>query len=119
MIPHNFSDNNIPGQFLMVPRSVLKRDCCTRILRRSAGWKKTVERIPDLKPIVSALVSLYLISGMSLQTLFDTNIGYLYWTHVDSPQSQPQADHILKSHGGSDFCAAFLSRTEIAFIRSS
>ena len=34
----------------MVPRSVLERDCCTRVLRRSAGWRRTAERTPELRP---------------------------------------------------------------------
>ncbi|KAJ8116233.1 hypothetical protein OPT61_g2292 [Boeremia exigua] len=34
----------------MVPRRVLERDCCTRVLRRSAGWRRTAERMPELRP---------------------------------------------------------------------
>jgi hypothetical protein len=34
----------------MVPRSVLERDCWTRVFRRSAGWRRTAERTPELKP---------------------------------------------------------------------
>ena len=35
---------------LMVPRSVFVRDCWTRVLRRSAGWRRTAERTPELRP---------------------------------------------------------------------
>jgi hypothetical protein len=34
----------------MVPNSVLERDCWTRVLRRSAGWRRTAERMPELRP---------------------------------------------------------------------
>jgi hypothetical protein len=34
----------------MVPTSVLERDCCTRVLSRSAGWRSTAERTPELSP---------------------------------------------------------------------
>jgi hypothetical protein len=34
----------------MVPSSVLERDCCTRVLRRSAGCRRTAETTPELKP---------------------------------------------------------------------
>lgn len=34
----------------MVPRSVLERDCWTRVLRRSAGWRRTADRMPEFKP---------------------------------------------------------------------
>jgi hypothetical protein len=33
-----------------VPSSVLVRDCCTLVLRRSAGWRRTAERTPELRP---------------------------------------------------------------------
>jgi hypothetical protein len=34
----------------MVASSVLDRDCCTRVLTRSAGCKRTAERTPELSP---------------------------------------------------------------------
>lgn len=34
----------------IVPRRVEVRDCCTRVLRRSAGCKSTAERMPELRP---------------------------------------------------------------------
>jgi hypothetical protein len=34
----------------MVPSSVLERDCCTRVLTRSAGCRRTAERTPELRP---------------------------------------------------------------------
>src|SRR5690242_1407415 len=34
----------------IVPRRVLDRDCCTRVLSKSAGWRRTAERIPELRP---------------------------------------------------------------------
>lgn len=34
----------------MVPRRVLERDCWTRVLRRSAGWRRTADRMPEFKP---------------------------------------------------------------------
>lgn len=34
----------------IVLRSVLERDCCTLVLSRSAGCKRTAERTPELKP---------------------------------------------------------------------
>ena len=33
-----------------VERSVVLDDCCTRVLRRSAGWRRTAERSPDARP---------------------------------------------------------------------
>lgn len=33
-----------------VSRRDLEPDCCTRVLRRSAGWRRTAERMPDPKP---------------------------------------------------------------------
>lgn len=34
----------------MVERRDVAPDCCTRVLRRSAGWRRTAERMPDPKP---------------------------------------------------------------------
>ena len=34
----------------IVPSSVFERDCWTLVLRRSAGWRRTAERTPELKP---------------------------------------------------------------------
>lgn len=34
----------------MVARSELCPDCWTRVLRRSAGWRRTAERMPDPRP---------------------------------------------------------------------
>src|SRR5579862_9427074 len=33
-----------------VPVREFERDCCTRVLRRSAGWSSTAERMPDPRP---------------------------------------------------------------------
>jgi hypothetical protein len=33
-----------------VPVKEFERDCCTRVLRRSAGWSSTAERMPDPRP---------------------------------------------------------------------
>lgn len=34
----------------MVERRVVWWDCCTRVLRRSAGWRRTADRMPDPRP---------------------------------------------------------------------
>lgn len=34
----------------IVPDSVLERDCWTRVFKRSAGWRRTAERTPELRP---------------------------------------------------------------------
>lgn len=34
----------------IVARSELCPDCWTRVLRRSAGWRSTAERMPDPRP---------------------------------------------------------------------
>lgn len=41
------------GPFAMeriVPRRVFERDCWTRVFKRSAGWRRTAERTPELRP---------------------------------------------------------------------
>ena len=35
---------------LIVDRSVVECDCWTRVFRRSAGWRSTAERMPELAP---------------------------------------------------------------------
>jgi hypothetical protein len=34
----------------MVAERVFECDCCTRVLTRSAGWRRTAERTPELRP---------------------------------------------------------------------
>lgn len=34
----------------MVERRVVWWDCCTRVLRRSAGWRRTADRMPEPRP---------------------------------------------------------------------
>lgn len=34
----------------MVRRRVVDEDCWTRVLRRSAGWRSTAEKMPDVRP---------------------------------------------------------------------
>jgi hypothetical protein len=34
----------------IVRRRVEEEDCWTRVLRRSAGWRRTAEKIPDVRP---------------------------------------------------------------------
>jgi len=34
----------------MVERSVVERDCWTRVLRRSAGWRRMAEKMPEERP---------------------------------------------------------------------
>jgi hypothetical protein len=43
-----------PVEDLEISRMVVRRelcpDCWTRVLRRSAGWRRTAERTPDPRP---------------------------------------------------------------------
>lgn len=43
---------------LMVDKSVVEWDCWTRVFSRSAGWRRTAERMPELAPAAKWTVQL-------------------------------------------------------------